>query len=321
MSQTERIYRINQLVSERRVVSRDVLIEQLGISLATLKRDLAYMRDRLNAPIIFDSGAGGYRFDKASIGGKYELPGLWLTPAEIHALLVMRQLIGELSPGLLSAQLGPLLSKMCLLLGGDTVPIDSFEKRIRIQRLNARHFEQKHFIPVATGVVQRRCLRITHHNKLRDETSSRIVSPQRLTYHRENWYLDAWCHMRGELRSFGLSGILSVEIVDEDIHDVASEELARLLDSGYGIFAGEDVEWAELVFSSERARWIAQEVWHAEQESWFDEEGRYHLRFPYSDPREVSMDILRHVPEVSVAAPASLKELIHSILQEGLQKI
>jgi hypothetical protein len=44
----------------------------------TLKRDPAYMKDRLTAPIICDRDANGYRFDNATTDGPiYELPGLW----------------------------------------------------------------------------------------------------------------------------------------------------------------------------------------------------------------------------------------------------
>jgi predicted DNA-binding transcriptional regulator YafY len=36
------------------------LKEKLEISRATLKRDIAYMRDRLNVPIIFDRELNGF---------------------------------------------------------------------------------------------------------------------------------------------------------------------------------------------------------------------------------------------------------------------
>lgn len=41
-------------------------MEKLGVSWATLKRDLAYLKDRLHAPIIFDRELGGYRFENQS---------------------------------------------------------------------------------------------------------------------------------------------------------------------------------------------------------------------------------------------------------------
>jgi predicted DNA-binding transcriptional regulator YafY len=78
VTQTERIYKIDQLLAERRVIGFEALRETLEVSRATLKRDLACMRDRLNAPVLFDRELGGYRFDGTApkIGGQYELSGL-----------------------------------------------------------------------------------------------------------------------------------------------------------------------------------------------------------------------------------------------------
>jgi biotin operon repressor len=64
MSINERIYRIDQLLKDRKSISFEYLKEKLEISRATLKRDIAYMRDRLNVPIIFDRELNGYRLDK-----------------------------------------------------------------------------------------------------------------------------------------------------------------------------------------------------------------------------------------------------------------
>jgi predicted DNA-binding transcriptional regulator YafY len=58
MSNMERIYQIDQILGAPRIVSRGELQERLGVSWATLKRDIAYMRDRLNAPVVFDRSAG-----------------------------------------------------------------------------------------------------------------------------------------------------------------------------------------------------------------------------------------------------------------------
>ena len=93
MNRTERLYRIDQLLHQRSVVTRNDLLAELEISWATLKRDLAYMRDRLNAPIVFDNERGGYCFDLSGAGPQYELPGLWFNSQEILALLTMHRLL------------------------------------------------------------------------------------------------------------------------------------------------------------------------------------------------------------------------------------
>ena len=98
MTVLDRIYQIDSMLSNRPFVSKAELLDRLGISWATLKRDLAYLRDRLNAPIVFDRDLNGYRLEKQVpvAGRQYELPGLWFSAEEIHALLTMQHLLANL---------------------------------------------------------------------------------------------------------------------------------------------------------------------------------------------------------------------------------
>ncbi len=139
MSQNERFYRINQLLQDRKVVPRQVFLDELGISLATFKRDLEYLRDRLNAPIEYDREAGGYRFVQAHTGPKFELPGLWFSSSEVHALLTMQHLLEQLEPSLLGAQIAPLLSRLHTMLDTSDVPAEQIghPKRLVIIEMGA----------------------------------------------------------------------------------------------------------------------------------------------------------------------------------------
>ena len=55
MIRTERFNRIYQLLASSRAVSKQTVLDDLEISWAMLKRDISYMRDQLNAPILFDT--------------------------------------------------------------------------------------------------------------------------------------------------------------------------------------------------------------------------------------------------------------------------
>jgi len=101
MDRLERFYKIDQLLKERKVVSFAVFKEVLGMSRASVKRDLEYMRSRFHAPIEYDRQLNGYRFGKPRSGPRYELPGLWFNAAEVQALLTTLQLLTNLQPGLL----------------------------------------------------------------------------------------------------------------------------------------------------------------------------------------------------------------------------
>ncbi|MCA3077131.1 MAG: DeoR family transcriptional regulator, partial [Rhodocyclaceae bacterium] len=120
MNPIERFYRIDQLLTEHGSLSMQSLCAALEVSRATAKRDLTYMRDRLNAPIVFDRFIGGYRFEKSKSrsGPRYALPGLWFSSDEIHALMTMNALLKELDPdGFIGAEVRPRIDRLEGLLG------------------------------------------------------------------------------------------------------------------------------------------------------------------------------------------------------------
>lgn len=103
--------------------------------------------------------------------------------------------------------------------------------------------------------------------------------------------------------------------------EVADDELDRELGVGYGIFAGAAVQWAHLRFGVDSARWVAHEVWHPQQNGRRDADGRWMLSLPYAKPRELVMDILRHVPDVEVLGPPELEAEIRRRLSDGLARM
>jgi len=317
MDRTERFYMIDQLLGAQRVVSFAVLRERLGVSRATVKRDLEYLRNRLNAPIVWDRELGGYRFSEVGkAGGQYELPGLWFNASEIHALLTMQHLLASLdSGGLLGPHIQPLLARLHSLLGSADNPSEEIQKRIRILGVAARRMDLDHFAVVGSSLLRRRRLQIAYFVRTRDEIIEREVSPQRLVHYRENWYLDAWCHLRHELRSFSVDAIRSAEILDTAARNVPEKSLDEVLGSGYGIFSGRRVQWAMLRFSPQRSRWVSSEQWHPRQRGSFDGEGRYVLEIPYSNHHELLMDILKYGRDVEVLAPAELWRAVYEELQ------
>jgi predicted DNA-binding transcriptional regulator YafY len=320
MDRTERFYKIDQLLHERRIVPFSTFAADLGVSRATFKRDLEYMRSRLNAPIEWDRDAGGYRYmAQEARSAKFALPGLWFSAEEIHALMTMQQLLAGLDGGgILGPHIQPLLARLTALLGTNETPQEEIRRRIRIIGMAARRTPLQHFSLVGTALVKRRRLRLTHYVRSRDESVEREVSPQRLVHYRDNWYLDAWCHLRDELRSFSLDAVRRAEMLQARAKNVPQRDLDAKLAAGYGIFSGDAVQWAKLRFSPARARWVAAEQWHPQQKSRYDEAGRYLLEIPYANPTELVMDILRHGSEVEVLEPAALRRAVQAQLQAAL---
>ncbi len=310
MDRTERFHLIDQMLTNQRVVTRAQFLDVLEVSPATFKRDLEYLRDRLMAPIVWDRERRGYCYEQSEDGAQFQLPGLWFNTSEIQALLSMDALLENLQPGVLSSHIEPLRSRIRMLLDEGDHSVDEISRRIRIVPLAAKSYRSENFQTLCQALLSRKCVDMTYYSRPTDSSSERRVSPQRLIYYRDNWYLDAWCHLRQGLRSFSIDAIQALAISAEPALEVDEAALNRELESGYGIFSGASTRRAVLRFSPQLARWVSRETWHPEQTSVYDAEGFYLLRVPYSQDTELVMDILKHGPEVEVLEPPELREKV-----------
>lgn len=303
----ERIYGIHKLIRSGRKPSMAALLKKFEVSPATLKRDIEYMRNRLGAPILYDSQANGYYYEARPGEPAYELPGLWLDSGEVHALLLMNDLLAQLQSGILRETLKPLEERLKKLMGSIPGPAKDLRKRVVLLPSRARRISDEHFQAVATATLQRRRLRLKYFARARAERRERDVSPQRLIHYGSNWYLHGWCHLRNDLRSFALDSIETARILDEPAHEPDPSLVQSHIGAGYGIFSGPTRGVAILDFNAESARWVRREIWHPDQQIDEIEGGGVRLKVPMTHPQELYMDILRHGANVEVVAPAQLR--------------
>ena len=102
------------------------------------------------------------------------------------------------------------------------------------------------------------------------------------------------------------------------LREAFDEELARETEGGYGIFSGDGRNIATIVFSQKMARWVADQVWHPDQQARFLPDGRFELRVPYSNSSELLMDVLHYGADAEIVEPASLREQARSLLALAL---
>ncbi len=319
MDKFDRIYALHRILSARRTpIGEAQLCQRLECSRATVYRLVAVLRDRLGAPLAHVDDPPGWRY-APDAHAAYELPGLWFTEQELQSLLVFHRLLATLEPGMLEEHLAPLRRRVDALVAHRRLGLAEAARRVRVLPLGARP-AGPWFRVLAGATLARRRLRLTYHARSTDRLTEREVDPQRITHYRDNWYLDAWDHLRGELRSFAVDRVRRAQQLEQPARDVPEAELDEHFASSYGIFAGRANKTAVLLFSRERARWVADERWHPKQVGQFRTDGAYELHIPYRDARELVMDILRHGPEVEVLAPESLRTAVADALRVAAAK-
>jgi proteasome accessory factor C len=318
MDKFDRIYQLHSLLDSRKTpLPIGEIMLRLECSEATVFRIIRAMKDYLSAPIEYVDDPPGYQYQLSSESRTYQLPGLWFSAHELQALALLQRLIHGLGPGLLEAHLSPVAKRLDELMAHRRLSLSEAGSRIRILSLAARPTGDS-FEIVASATLQRRKLRFQYRSRSKDEQTTRVVSPQRLAHYRDNWYLDAWDELRQALRSFSVDRIRAPFQLSDAADDRAATELNEYFSSAYGIFAGRANKMATLRFSPERARWVADERWHPEQSGQFLTDGRYELKIPYRDSRELVMDVLRHGEEVEVVSPEALRAEVRGALTNAL---
>jgi predicted DNA-binding transcriptional regulator YafY len=317
MDRTERFYKICRALEKGAAIPATKFINELEISRATFHRDIEYLQSRFNAPIIYDRRNRGYHFDPNA--PQFTLPGVWFTATEVESLLTINKMLSELQPDLLGAYINPIQERIGKLLERRNSTYEEVRSRIRILAMANRNAEANYFELISHAVLERKRLQFMYYSRGRNEIIQRHVSPQRLVHYRDNWYLDAYDHQRNALRTFSLDAIKELKVLEQKARNIADKRLNTELGSSYGIFAGKNTQTAVLRFTPFRSRWVALEHWHPEQKGEMQPDGSYLLRIPYSDDRELLMDILKYGEEVEVVGPKELREKVQNKLQQAAQ--
>lgn len=318
MNKFDRIYELMAMFRSRRhPVSMETIRDKLECSASTAKRLIGKLRHEMGAPINYDSAKNGYYLDRNE-EWEHEIPGLWFTLAELQALLMIQELLGTLEPGLLREDLKKFRQRIEQVLETNNIAAKDPAQRLLLLGFGKRSYNPQHFNLISAATLQRKQLQLRYHGRQSDTVSERTVSPQRLIYYRNNWYLECWCHLKNDFRTLALEKISQARVLATDAEEF---EVPRLdgLHATYGIFSGPPTHTAALRFTPERARWVADEQWHPDQQGRFLDDGSYELLVPYSDSRELLLDILKYGPDVEVLRPESLRNETRRRLRAALE--
>lgn len=316
MDKFDRAQQLHRIFSSRkRPITKAELAVKLECSSKTIKRLVDNFRDLWRAPLEYSDKQKGWYYNLKD-GEKFELPGLWLTADELQSLIALLHILHTMGEGLVSRELSIVEKTIGKLLFARGINPEDFTRSIKYIPLAKRHTIHTLFNTVADALIHRKQLNMAYKD-YRGNVTQRTISPQTLIYYRENWHLDAYCHLREGLRTFAISRIEGVEKTRQKSITIEQDKLTKHFSSSYGIFAGKASHTAILLFSSEVAREVASQEWHPEQIGQWDGDS-YRLTIPYKHDAELVMDILRYGSRAEVLAPASLRNKIKRALQSAL---
>ena len=199
--QESRLFKIVYYLLEKGQATAHELAEKFEVSDRTIYRDI----DALSAagiPVYTEAGrTGGVR-----LLGSFVLDRTVLSEAEKHEILAALQSIG----GTVGVQDRDTLNKLSALFDVST---ESWLE-VDFSRWGGEGSDNEKFERLKTAVIHRRSVRITYANA-NGSISSRVVHPLKLSYKSRAWYLKAFCVEKQDYRTFKLTRILELEMLED----------------------------------------------------------------------------------------------------------
>jgi len=304
MSRLERIYAFHQKLKKNSYPNATTLIEEFELSRATAHRDISYLRDRLLAPIAFDSTRKGFYYTDNDFTLPFEY-----SPKLLFFMGLLNKMADEAGLGGL-----PEMKKLEKRLSELIAPgYDQLMNNVICQWIEVETLAPSIFETIVDSLLKNRILTITYCSTAA-KISTRDLEPQRLINYQGRWYLLAYCHLRGEHRLFHMArietAVIGIKITTSPHHVPDS-----LLDEAFGIFTGKVRYHAKISFTRTAAELVRRQYWHDKQ-TITEQNNEIILSLPVNDDREITMKILQYGSMAKVLEPKSLRDKVRREIQK-----
>lgn len=310
-SQLARIFFIDHRIRTRKKVTVKEIIDEHEVSEITAKRDIEAMRDRLNAPIIYDRKLKGYTYEQ-------EFKLLNFAGEQLFLFYVLAKgmtknpnylpLTAEYSRNVIISKIDEILPEQYSSISDSFIYLNSDYEKIDFNLLNK----------IIIGLSERKKLLVYYFTKNRD-LSKRYIEPLKVICYGTKWYLAAYCYSREEIRLFSISRIDRMEITDKPFEkQISHKEVDNILNQSFGIAKSKDIKLAKIKFYQPSSFYVKNLIWHNNQKTKeYFEDGEKITEFiiPYSMPEELVGKVLKYGPEAEILEPKELRDYWITIIK------
>ena len=279
-----------------------------GVSRRTIFRDIETLK-LAGVPLEFDHNGQRY-----SIAGSFFLPPTNLTAAEALSLIA---LAGEMGRGdrlpfydAARSAVMKLESNLPVALRDE---MRALTRAIRIRPSQVSRLETKanFYQQLVDAIAACRVVRIAYDSLTEWEEISTKLRPYQLLFSNHSWYVIGRSSKHGEVRTFNLSRILTLEVLDQTFAVPRSFSLDSYLGNAWNLIPAPGRDYRVVVrFQPMVARNVAEVVWHKTQELKFLDDGRLEFSARVSGLTEIVWWVLGYGDQAEVLEPLKLRQLV-----------
>ena len=309
--------RIHRLIQDGEYPNCTSMSGLFEVSVRTLKRDIEFMKDRLEMPIAFDVPRNGYYFTRSLP----HFPRVPLTEKEIVGLFVAQKTIAQYQGTSLQPVLESAFRKMTAQLD-DSVrfSLANLDEVLSIRPFAPGDAELESFELLTRAVRDRRAVRFWYRKHGQSDRLRKHVHPYHIAYVNNQWTLFAFDPKQKDLRKFVLFRLTRPELTGERFTLSGKFDLNQELSGSLAVFKGGDDYQVVVDFDAWGADDVRGRRWHSSQELSELPGGRLRVKLRLNSLEEVTGWVLSFGTHATVVAPEELRKRVFSATEELWQR-
>jgi predicted DNA-binding transcriptional regulator YafY len=313
----ERMMKIDLALRGRGWPNGRALAELLEVDRRTVRRDIMFMRDRLRAPIGYDSARRGYCYTEPT----YRLPPVQITEGELVALYLAERMMRQFRGTPFEQQLKAAIQKLSAALPDCVaVKLGEIGDFLAVLPSVQSTYQPELFCALSSAVVERRRVEMVYWTAGRASTAVRRLDPYKLALFNEGWYALGYCHTRRAVRMFAIQRVKSVRETGETFDRPGDFSVEDYMKGSFRLIKGDGDHRVVLRFRPEAAVWVAERTWHSSQVEELQADGGLVIRFHVNDLRELKRWVMAWGLDCEVLEPRELRALVAQELREMLKR-
>ncbi len=304
----ERLLQIDALLRSGQRQTVVSLAEALEVSDRTIRSDLAFLRDRFNAPIEFSPKKGHYYSD-----AEWRLPSISLSQGELFALTLGARMLEAYAGFTYAAELRSAIERLSDRLPEQTwIDLQQIADDRVVFRTGAETFPDPDIWKrLVEACRTSRQVQMKYYTASRNAESQRVLDPYLLhVYRGTNPYVIGFCHKRQAIRWFRVDRIRELQLLKEkfvrDPNFNAKEHLSKIFQSEVG---GKPVP-VTIWFDASTAPYVRERRWHPTQEIQEHPDGSLTLHLVVGGLNELKRWVLGYGKGAVVKEPPELVEMV-----------
>ena len=306
----ERMMRIHESLKAGRYPNCSQLARAIEVSTRTIKRDVDFMKYRLDLPIEYDPQRYGYYYAQPV----EKFPSVPVTEAEVFALLVAHKAIAQYHGTPFEQPLQVAFRKLTGQLNDrHALSLGNLEQALSFHPFAPDEADLETFQILSRALQEQRAVQFSYKNLGADKAQIRRVHPYHLACVENRWYLVAHDPARGAMRNFAMTRMRRVGLLEERCTLPKGFQIEDYLKGSFGIFqAGDDFE-VVVDFDNWAGELVRERKWHRSQQLTDLPGGGVRLHLRLNNLAEVERWILSWGTHATVVRPERLREAVQRI--------